>query len=224
MATISTNNLYLNPMWSDITIKYGDTSIPGHKIVLGQRSKCFARFLEFEEGAERSDALEAMIRYMYTFQYIQHNTPRRNDWRLYLEIADAAEKYELPELKRRAIDELSTAKFANPSTVADILLAIPAYCANDGDKLLGKCEKQLKNDHFLSLLQVPTYTDTLGDEQRSLHMMQLAAALVDIRSYVTDHYGNSRGGLSVDRLDSILKKARAKTLPELSLPLEHVDK
>ncbi|KAK5734221.1 hypothetical protein LTR17_009052 [Elasticomyces elasticus] len=220
-ATISTKQLYRNPLWSDLTIKYGNEAIPGHKIVLGQRSKYFEQMLEssetktikFDDDADSVDALDAMIRYMYTFEYTMHNHPRRHDWRFYLELADVAVKYGLPELKRRAISELSNRKFSKPDTMTDLLLAMPVYCEDDEEKSLEKAGQALKKEHILSLLQVPTYIDSLADEQRSLHMMQLAAALAELRSWIEDSWGSptAKWGLSVAQFDIILRKAQTWT-------------
>ncbi|KAK4955718.1 hypothetical protein LTR10_006657 [Elasticomyces elasticus] len=215
-ATISTKQLYRNPLWSDLTIKYGNESIPGHKIVLGQRSN-ETKTIKFDDDADSFDALDAMILYMYTFQYTTHNRPRRNDWRFYLELADVANKYGLSELKRNAILELGDRKFSKPDILADMLLAIPTYCEGDEKKSLEKAGLALEREHILSLLQVPIYVDSLSHEQRSLQLKQLAAALAGIRSWIENHWGkpNAKWGLSVVQFETILMNAQ--TLPQAGL-------
>ncbi|SMQ54862.1 unnamed protein product [Zymoseptoria tritici ST99CH_3D7] len=81
---------------SDVTLKFGNREMKCHKIILVTRSEYFkklcgpeSRFAEanqpvIELKEDDPTALEALLRYIYTFEYIDDAEKRKDDWLFHL--------------------------------------------------------------------------------------------------------------------------------------------
>ncbi|KAK3699715.1 hypothetical protein LTR37_016320 [Vermiconidia calcicola] len=116
MATFDTKSPFDQAAFSDVTIKFGNNrEIKCHKLILCNVSEYFKGMLagKFAESERKTielhdddpDAVEAMLRYIYSFEYAD-TTGERASWTavaLHLNVYAVAKKYQMPTLSTKAL-------------------------------------------------------------------------------------------------------------------------
>lgn len=88
MPSVDTANFYKKDAYSDVTIKYGSRQFKAHKLILCSQSEYFTKLFnsQFAEGSQKvvelkdddEDAVEAMLTWIYTFDYKYAPKPGRS--------------------------------------------------------------------------------------------------------------------------------------------------
>jgi len=153
------------------------------------------------DAEDSPDAIEAVLRYIYTFDYQEkgnygHSKPRV--WTYHFEVARVADKYQLPEVTKSAVltAESNVAHLHNIEHVTTALRTLPQYgdVSNKVDKLV----KGLRQKHILALLQLPELrADLISDPaQMERYFDQFLSAFQLVRAHTTKNRSTSTVGVN----------------------------
>lgn len=110
------------------------------------------------------DALEAVLRYIYTTSYIP-SKKNAQEWLFHLKVSVTAEKYLLPELNKWAYKEFERLiwKLTDAEDVFTALQILSDY-AEQSDAVK-KLRLDLREKHILSLLKLPAFRQILNEDR-----------------------------------------------------------
>ncbi|KAH9826118.1 speckle-type POZ protein A-like [Teratosphaeria destructans] len=130
-ATIDTAPLYGDSTFSDITIKYGNgMEFKGHKLVLARASDKFKEMpkdpavrMVTLDAEDSEDAVEAMLRYIYT------STLRQSilDLRTRLRLSFPSEKYGISGLDAENSADFADELMDEPEEILDCIRTMPVF-------------------------------------------------------------------------------------------------
>ncbi|KAK5729184.1 hypothetical protein LTR15_002326 [Elasticomyces elasticus] len=191
MAMISVADWFGKDKYSDVTLRFGDREFRAHRLVLEQSSKYFKQILDENTTGvvkleDDPEAIECMLRYIYTFKYFDGNVRRLVDWRFHLRVAEVAWRYGVGKLLDDSVQNFKSVGSSSGSEYKDAhdkLALLPKYRhlhTGIRDK-----ERNLQSKYFLQLLQMPEYRSVSGDpsSQAVLSLGRLATALVEIQTF-----------------------------------------
>ncbi|KJY02384.1 hypothetical protein TI39_contig55g00007 [Zymoseptoria brevis] len=126
---------------SDVTIKFSGKEIKCHKLILSARSEYFTKMLDPKGGFVEASAsvielkeddpaaLEALLRYIYTFKYIDDEEKRANDWIFHLNYSIVARKYgfEKESLAAFVVFETIVKAITIPEALYDVITTLPQF-------------------------------------------------------------------------------------------------
>ncbi|TKA68181.1 hypothetical protein B0A55_07347 [Friedmanniomyces simplex] len=106
MASISAAKLFGKDTFKDVTIDYGGgREFKAHKLVLSENAEQ-GNISGTIELAGDPEAVEGMLRYIYTFDYLPAKDLGRENWDFHLRIAAVAERpAQIAELQRKIFVE-----------------------------------------------------------------------------------------------------------------------
>ncbi|KAG9592706.1 hypothetical protein KCU77_g4249, partial [Aureobasidium melanogenum] len=160
-------SLYNNNTLSDITVKFNGRQVYAHKAILAQKSAYFmtaftsllpvATSEEVDLGVDDdSEAVHAMVRYIYDLPYAQQVTdiPGSSEESLVscLNVFTAADKYDVASLRPMVVkrfEDLMETNWESESfatSIQKLTAAAAAFCAKNLPKLI-------KQDEFVNMIQ-----------------------------------------------------------------------
>ncbi|KAK3057142.1 hypothetical protein LTR09_002181 [Extremus antarcticus] len=130
--TIDAQDCFNQAKHSDITIKSGTRKFKCHKIILAKASEYFAKLIDPDSGwieqrqsvielkEDDTEAVEAMLRYIYSFEYeaIVSGEKARATPQFHLNVYTTAHKYRLSTLMNKATASLDKALVTINTTAA----------------------------------------------------------------------------------------------------------
>ncbi|KAK3714301.1 hypothetical protein LTR37_007887 [Vermiconidia calcicola] len=195
MATFDTKSLFDQAAFSDLTIKFGNREVKCHKLILCNVSEYFKAMLagKFAESERKTielhdddpDAVEAMLRYIYSFEYADNaGKPALGTAAFHLNVYVVAKKYQMPTLGTKALKsvhgEIATFdKTGNPSTtrgfeILQLIMALKTY--KEHDESFEKVAKKLTIAYLPALMKEKEFRASLEgpDGQGDLKLVQTA--------------------------------------------------
>ena len=124
------------------------------------------------------NALEAMIRYLYTQKYFYFDGHHVGDWRFHLAVSEVADKYLLNELEKEAYDNFKVALATAPEPINAVLDVFSKFYNNDcRSNKIEKWMKEVEGRFFETLLTKDAY--------RTLLIAQPQKMLAYLNDYVS---------------------------------------
>ncbi|SMR59299.1 unnamed protein product [Zymoseptoria tritici ST99CH_1E4] len=156
---------------SDITIKFGDKEVKCHKVILSTRSEYFTKLCDPEGGfaeatqpvVELKDddptALEALLRYIYTFQYVDDAEKRKEDWIFHLNYSIVARKYGFEEESTAAFRMFQdiVQSFEDPEVIFDVVTSLPQWEDLVAEASLVETADALIKNHWKQLVELEEF-------------------------------------------------------------------
>lgn len=178
---------------SDVTIKFGEREVKCHKVVLCSASEYFEMMLgvnsAFKERDQRVielkddedlDAVEAMLAYMYTFDYVLRFKSREHDAGFHLNVLVTAKKYLLPKLELKALDEFISAKPRLDDDLDAAVAVMQQHAKYAGqNEYVDRVVTALKKIHLVDLIAKPEYHALLANEDDLLDFVRDRFKLAD---------------------------------------------
>ncbi|KAK4955598.1 hypothetical protein LTR10_006537 [Elasticomyces elasticus] len=190
MATINVADWFGKDKYSDVTLKFGDREFRAHRLVLEQSSVYFKQILEENTTGiikleEDPEAMECMLRYIYTFKYLE-GEKRKDEWCLHLKVAAVAAQYGVEALLETAVhcfQLVGPLPGQQYREGRDMLALLPKYRHLHPD--LGVRERSLHNRWFLPLLSGPEYRSLFCStpDRAQCALGRFAAALIEIKEF-----------------------------------------
>ena len=186
---MDTAEFFDNLAYSDVIVKFGTREIKCHKLILCTRSEHFkamvgssAKFAESQQAVielkdDDPDALEAVLRYIYTSKYVKRGY-KSDDWRFHLSVSEVADKYLVKTLAEQAFDKfgLVVSNLTDIERVAEMVKVLPTINYRSTELLA--IVQQLQDKHFVDLLKQPEYRAMLAADSTLMlsHIERLAIA------------------------------------------------
>lgn len=163
---------------SDITIKFSGREVKCHKVILCSASEYFqglcgarSRFIESGQNVielkddEDADAVEAMIAYIYSFDYSERFKEKADDAVFHFNVLVTANKYLIPKLASRACVKLAVASDTlqdDPEKAWALIQQHAKY--PDQNEAVDVLVKDLKKQHLPYLLANPEAQRALSED------------------------------------------------------------
>lgn len=177
MALVDFSKLFDQEAYSDIIIKFGEREIRCHKVILCESSDYFkplcgpgSQFAESKMGTielkdEAPTALQACLRYIYTFKYVQDKASQAQDWEFHQKIAAIARKYLIKPLELQAYENLKTAalKLSDPK---EAFRAMCSLKAADADSTCSKIIDELCEKNIVALMKQADFREWLDQDNK----------------------------------------------------------
>ncbi|CAK1360790.1 unnamed protein product [Cercospora beticola] len=173
--SLSTSDLYDNPAYSDITISFSGRSVHCHKLILCTKSEYFRMLCGSESAFSESsrkvielkeddpDAVEHVLRYLYSGN---HHTDQDSNWKLQLQIANAAQKYLVTDLAKAATEKFTKGATATSRT-EDVFETIMHIRQNTLLPNVIQQAQDLESTFLRDLLRLPAFRE-LVEKDRTL--------------------------------------------------------
>uniref|UniRef100_A0A7E4VEC2 BTB domain-containing protein n=1 Tax=Panagrellus redivivus TaxID=6233 RepID=A0A7E4VEC2_PANRE len=172
------SNLYLNEQYSDIVFHIDDTQLPGHRMILAQRTPVFSKLFIKENSETRKqavtltetplDAFKQFLKFIYTgvIDFESLEIP------VILGILQLAVTYKMKRLEEVTVEHLKS--ICNADNLCDVFNAAVAYSQDD---LIVHCLEHVKTSNF----------DIVTSESlKMLSVKALSCVLVFLSSKVPD--------------------------------------
>ncbi|KAK5116592.1 hypothetical protein LTR85_009217 [Meristemomyces frigidus] len=179
-CTFDVTGFFDQEKYADVTVKFGTQERKCHKMILCSKSeyfddlcgpgKSFAEsgqpVVELKEDGE--EAVEAMLRWLYTFDYEEHTgatEPRKaNTLGFHLDVCVVADKYLLSALKDEAIKRLQTLLEA---ATEDKLVGFMehVYYANEAlPEAVSHMVDEVRDSRLLALMDNPSFCGMMRND------------------------------------------------------------
>ncbi|KAH9826120.1 Broad-Complex, Tramtrack and Bric a brac [Teratosphaeria destructans] len=172
MPTLSTTDFYQDKEYSDVILKYSDRTFHAHKFIICRASEYFKKlcgpgsaFAESEAKVielkdDTVDALDAVLRYIYTGKYCSEEDGeeyQKRSWEFNIDVSITANKYMIDTLSKIAWEECKSLinRLTDVQEVFDALEKMPEYEGYDAS--FSEIAANLREKHLKSLLKLPAF-------------------------------------------------------------------
>lgn len=163
---------------SDVIIKFHGREVKCHKIILCAASDYFKMLCgaesKFKEASQKTielkddedpDAVEAMLAYIYSFEYSERFKPKGSDPMFHFSVLVTADKYLIPRLFGKALAAFASTKSSlneNAEEAWKLIKLDAKYPDQHAD--IDKAVKELKKQHLHHLIMKPELHSTLPND------------------------------------------------------------